>query len=71
MYHPDKDLDIILPLFDRENLTYPKPKRPIVGNFMGICHNFSIFHNVDIFSDTKPDKLIAVEFKNDDIKKPI
>jgi hypothetical protein len=69
VYHPDKDLDIILPLFDRENLTYPKPKRPIVGNFMGICHNFSIFHNVDIFSDTKPDKLIAVEFKNDDIKK--
>ncbi|MWP47839.1 hypothetical protein [Gilliamella sp. Pas-s27] len=69
VYHPDKDLNIMLPLFDRENLTYPKPKRPILGDFIGTCHNFCIFHDVDIFSATKPDKLIAVEFKNDDIKK--
>lgn len=69
VYHPDKDLEIMLPLFDRENITYPKPKRPIVGDFKGIYHDFSIFHYVDIFSETKPDKLIAVAFKNDDIKK--
>ncbi|MFQ0972161.1 hypothetical protein [Gilliamella sp. BG1] len=69
VYHPDKDLGIMLPLFDRENITYPKPKRPIVGDFKGICHDFSIFHYVDLFTEKKPDKLIAVEFKNDDIKK--
>lgn len=68
-YDPDKDLEISIPVFDRENIELPKGNRPFTGNFIGTWHQFSIFYDVDIWSDTKPDKLLAIEFKNDSIKK--
>ena len=68
-YHPDKELEISIPVFDREKTDLPKGNRPFVGKFVGTTNNFSIFYDVDIWSDTKPDKLLAIEFKNSAIKK--
>lgn len=68
-YHPDKELEISIPVFNRENTELPKGNRPFVGDFVGTTNQFSIFYNVDIWSDAKPDKLIAIEFKNKAIKK--
>ena len=70
VYHPDKDgLIIMVPCFDRDNITYPKPKKMTLGDYIGIYHDFAIFKNVDIFSDKQLDKLIAVEFKHGELKK--
>lgn len=68
-YHPDKELEISIPVFNRENLELPKGNRPFVGDFVGLSNQFSIFYHVDIWSDTKPDKMLAIEFKNERIKK--
>ena len=68
-YHPDKELEISIPVFNRENIELPKGNRPFIGNFIGTSNQFSIFYNVDIWSNTKPDKLLAIEFKNETIKK--
>jgi len=68
-YHPDKELEISIPIFNRENTDLPKGNKPFVGDFVGTTKQFSIFYDVDIWSDTKPDKLLAVEFKNGAIKK--
>jgi hypothetical protein len=68
-YHPDKELEISLPVFNREKTDLPKGNRPFVGKFVGTTKSFSIFYDVDIWSDTKPDKLLAIEFKNNAIKK--
>ena len=68
-YHPDKELEISIPVFNRENTDLPKGNRPFVGKFVGTTKQFSIFYDVDIWSDTKPDKLLAIEFKNGAIKK--
>jgi len=68
-YHPDKELEISIPVFNRENTDLPKGNRPFVGGFIGATKQFSIFYDVDIWSDTKPDKLLAIEFKNGAIKK--
>ncbi len=68
-YHPNKELEISIPLFNRENTDTPKGNRPFNGNFIGISNQFSIFYDVDIWSDKKPDKLLAIEFKNQVIKK--
>jgi len=69
LYHPDKDLEISIPVFNRENTDLPKENRPFVGEFIGTTKQFSIFYHVDLWSDTKPDKLLAIEFKNGSIKK--
>lgn len=68
-YHPNKDLEISIPVFNRENIELPKGNRPFVGDFIGTSNQFSIFYGVDIWSDTKPDKMLAIEFKNGVIKK--
>jgi hypothetical protein len=68
-YHPDKELEISIPVFNRENIELPKGNRPFVGEFIGTSNQFSIFYDVDIWSDTKPDKLLSIEFKSDVIKK--
>lgn len=67
--HRHKELEISIPLLDRENIEEPKPNRPFVGNFIGISNRFSIFYDVDPFSKDKPDKLLAIEFKDGTIKK--
>lgn len=68
-YHPDKVLEISIPVFNRENIELPKGNRPFVGEFIGISNQFSIFYGVDIWSDTKPDKILAIEFNKELIKK--
>ena len=68
-YHPDKELEISIPVFNRENIELTKGNRPFVGKFIGTSNQFSIFYDVDIWSDTKPDKMLAIEFKNNVIKK--
>lgn len=42
-----------------------------LGDYIGIYHDFAIFKYVDIFSDKQLDKLIAVEFKNGELKKKL
>ncbi|MEP6930140.1 MAG: hypothetical protein ABI850_09010 [Flavobacterium sp.] len=68
-YHPNKEVEISVPIFNRADLEIPKRNRPFTGKFIGIYNQFSIFYDVDIFSDTKPDKLLAIEFKENSIKK--
>ena len=68
-YHPDKELEISIPVFNRENTELPKGNRPFVGDFIGTSNQFSILYYADIWTDTKPDKMLAIEFKNGTIKK--
>ena len=68
-YHPDKELEICIPVFDRENKEFPKGNRPFVGDFIGISNNCSIFYDIDVFSDSKPDKMMVIEFEKNNIKK--
>ena len=68
-YHPDKELEICIPVFNRENIKPPKGNRPFTADFIGTSNQFSIFYDVDFWSDKKPDKLLAIEFKNGLIKK--
>lgn len=68
-YHPDKELEISIPIFNRETTELPKGNRPFVGKFIGTTENFSIFYDADIWSDIKPDKMLAIEFKNGQLKK--
>ncbi len=67
-YHPDKEMEISIPFFDRAKIEMPKPNRPFVGDFVGATDIAAIFINIDIFSNSKPDKLLRVEFKNGLIK---
>ena len=68
-YHPDKDLEISIPVFGRESTDLPKGNRPFTGDYIGTAGQFSIFYDVDFWSNTKPDKLLAIEFKDGNIKK--
>ena len=68
-YHPNKELEISIPVFNRENIKIPKANRPFSGKFIGTSNQFSLFYNVDIWSDKKPDTLLAIEFKDAVIKK--
>lgn len=68
-YHPTKELEISIPIFNRENTELPKGNRPFEGDFIGVSNQFSIFYDVDFWSDTKPDKMLSIEFKNNLIKK--
>ena len=68
-YHPDKELEISIPVFNRENTEIPRGNRPFTGKFIGTSNQFSLFYDVDIWSDKKPDKLLAIEFKAEAIKK--
>jgi hypothetical protein len=68
-YHPDKDLEISLPLFGREPFETPKPGRPFLGDYVGTTGAFAVLHDADIWSDKKPDKLLWIEFSGGKIKK--
>lgn len=68
-YHPNKELEISIPLFNREETKLPKGNRPFTGKFIGVSNQFSIFYDVDIWNDKKPDKLLAIEFKDNVLKK--
>lgn len=67
-YHPDKELEISIPIFHREDVEIPKGNRPFTANFIGTTGSYSIFHDVD-FDDKKPDKILAIEFINGKLKK--
>ncbi|OBV38709.1 hypothetical protein ASR47_100725 [Janthinobacterium psychrotolerans] len=67
-YHPDKELEISLPVFQREQVDLPKGTRPFVGDFIGSTETASIFHAAD-WSDTKPDKLLVMHFEDDLLQK--
>lgn len=70
VYHPDKyGLITMLPCFERDNITYPKPKKMLPSDYIGIFHNFAMFKYVNIFSTKQLDKLVAVEFKDGELKK--
>ena len=60
-YHPDKELEISIPVFQRDQVELPKAARPFVGNFIGATATAAIFHDTD-WSDKKPDKLLAIGF---------
>lgn len=68
-YHPDKELEISIPLFNREQTEKPKGNRPFTGNFIGVVKDTALFYNVDTWSDKKPDKMLAIVFKDGVIKK--
>ena len=68
-YHPDKELEISIPIFNREEIVLKKGNRPFVGDFIGISNEYSVFHFADSWSDTKPDKLLSMEFKEGLLKK--
>ncbi|MDO8070975.1 hypothetical protein O3299_05525 [Janthinobacterium sp. SUN176] len=67
-YHPDKELEISIPIFDREDVEIPKGSRPFTGTFIGTTETCSIFHDVDFYAN-KPDKILAIEFINGKLKK--
>ena len=67
-YHPDKELEISIPVFHRDDVEMPKGNRPFTGHFIGTTGSHSIFHDVD-FNDKKPDKILAIEFINGKLKK--
>jgi hypothetical protein len=68
-YNPDKELEISIPIFNRKNVEIPKANRPFTEKFIGTSNQFSVFYDVNIWSDTKADKLLAMEFKDGTIKK--
>jgi hypothetical protein len=68
-YDPDKELEISIPLLNRALIQESKRNRPFSGKYIGNINQSSIFHDVDIFSDKKQDKLLNIEFKNGTIKK--
>jgi hypothetical protein len=67
--HSNKESCISIPLFNRSNTELPKEDKPFSGNFIGTTGSYSICYYVDPFSDKKPDKLLAIEFKNEAIRK--
>lgn len=68
-YDPDKELEISVPLFQRGITEVPKGKRPFPGKFIGLINQSAVFYDVDIWSDLKPDRLLNIEFKGQEIKK--
>ncbi len=69
--NPNRDFEITIPLFNRENTDIPKQNRPFVGEFIGIYKHFSLLHDSwsNSWDENKPDKLQFIEFKNEKIKK--
>ncbi len=69
IYDPDKVLEISVPVFDRERLERPKSGRPLSLEYIGSSHEYAILYDVDIWSDTKPDEMMSIEFDKEGIKK--
>jgi len=68
-YHPDKDMEISIPFFNRTPFELPKPNRPFAGKYFGTYDNSAFFIFCDSFSQGKADKLLRIEFKDSTIKK--
>lgn len=68
VYHADKEQEISIPIFQRENIKAPKAAKPFVGEYIGISASHSIFYDVDLFSEKKPDKLLSIKFLNGKIQ---
>lgn len=68
-YHPDKELELSVPVFNREAIELPKGNRPFSGNFINTCKHYAIFYDVDSWSVNKPDKIMSIEFKDTQIRK--
>ncbi|MBC9913913.1 hypothetical protein [Chitinophaga varians] len=68
-YHPDKELEISIPVFSREQTEKPKGNRPFTGKFMGIVQDAAVFYDKDQWSSAKPDKMLTIVFKDGVIKK--
>ncbi len=68
-YDPDKDLETYAPLFDREDYKPLRPGRQSVLKYIGSINDHSVFYDVDLWSDMKPDKMMVLEYKNGSIKK--
>ncbi|WP_212002638.1 hypothetical protein [Chitinophaga sp. HK235] len=68
-YDPDKELEISIPLFDREHLEKPKGNKPFMGDLKGVVNNAVVFFDMDSLSDKKPDKMLVLEFKEEVLKK--
>ena len=69
IYHPDKELEISVPLINREVIKEPKQNKQFAGKYTGNIHQSVIFYDIDIFSDKKQDKMLNIEFKNGTIYK--
>lgn len=68
-YHPDKELEISMPVFNREQTEKPKGNRPFTGKFIGIVKDAAIFYDRDQWSEKTPDKMLTIIFKDGVIKK--
>ncbi|NML37334.1 hypothetical protein HHL17_09000 [Chitinophaga sp. G-6-1-13] len=68
-YHPDKELEISIPVFNREQTEKPKGNRPFTGNFMNVVKDTAVFYDKDQWSSEKPDKMLTIVFKDGIIKK--
>lgn len=68
-YHPDKELEVSIPIFDREGHKLPKGNRPFLGDFIGTLGANSLFFECDPWSSGKPDKLLYMAFKDGQLKK--
>lgn len=68
-YHPDKELEISIPVFNREQTEKPKGNRPFTGKFIGIVKDAAVFYDNDQWSSEKPDKMLTIVFKDGVIKK--
>ncbi|MBV8251935.1 MAG: hypothetical protein JO154_04940 [Chitinophaga sp.] len=68
-YHPDKEMEISVPLFHREEVPLPKGNRPFTGHFIGTVPEAAIFYDKDAFTPNKPDKMMAVTFRNNQVYK--
>ncbi|RAJ76747.1 hypothetical protein CLV59_108268 [Chitinophaga dinghuensis] len=68
-YHPDKEMEISIPLFDREAISQPKGNRPFSGHYIATVPDAAIFYYQDSFSPGKPDKMMAVTFRDNQVHK--
>ena len=68
-YHPDKELEVSIPIFERDDHNMPKGNRPFLGDFVGTLGTYSLFFECDPWSDSKPDKLLYMAFKDGQLKK--
>ena len=68
-YHPDKEMELSIPLLGQRPNSLPKATRPFTGDFIGNTEQYSLFYDIDPFSGNKQDKMLCIEFKDGMIKK--
>ncbi len=68
-YHPDKEMEISIPLFHREDVVLPKGNRPFSGHYIATIPDAAVFYYQDSFSPGKPDKMMTVTFRDNQVHK--